>query len=604
MARSKSDHQTGRLFRTASGQDQLFEKSYEEELEAWRGQPVECLGLTFENDEAARVHFLRKLKEGLEELHTKLGDVPFKSVDDAVARMMAIETWPIGDEARLRKLADRIRHAEPSKDLLQRWKDAVGFPHGEIPDILDLSDPPYYTACPNPFLRDFVARASKSYTGFPDTYQREPFAADVSSGKSDPLYNAHAYPTKVPPDAIRPLLEHYVRPHDVVLDPFSGTGMTGVALTRCRDLVGVLQDLSPIATHIAASLDANVSPDLFEHSASEILHAIFREYGWMYQTEINSQILDVRYFVWSDLYICDSCGTPIRIWDIEGMESVGGLKTRIPCPHCNAMISKQVMNPLTETVFDPLLGRPIERIKSEPVLKVVVRGNRSQKTTVRQFDKETLVKVYNSDLPSNAPITKMLFKDNAWGDQWRSSYHLGVTHLHHFFTYRNLLILCALWREISLTADSRLQRILRFWFTASISRMTRLNRYMAQHNRHVGPLAGTLFIGPIQAEISPFYFFKTKIRDLTSAFSKNVRRNAKRSFISTSSSSTIDAPDNSVDMIITDPPFGDNLMYSELNFIVEGWLTVYTNQKAESVISVTQGKSTIRLSRVDRRGFR
>ena len=587
MARSKPVHQSGPL----SGRDQLFEKSYKEELEARRDQPVECLGLMFESDEARRAHFLGKLKDGLEELDTKLGEVPFTSVDDAVARMMAVEIWPIGDKAHLTKVAGRMRYAEESKDLLQRWKDEVGFPHGEIRDILDLSDPPYYTACPNPFLHNFVARASKTYNGSADTYQREPFAADVSSGKSDPLYNAHAYPTKVPPDAIRPLLEHYVQPNNIVLDPFSGTGMTGIALNRCQNLVGVLQDLSPTATHIAASLDATVSPELFEYSASELLKTIYQEYGWMYETEINSKVSNVRYFIWSDIYLCDSCDTPIRIWDIEGKASVGGLKTKIPCPSCDAMISKQTMAPLTETVFDPLLGHPIERIKSEPVLKVVVRGNRSQKTPVDQFDKETLAKIYSTDFPTNAPIEKMLFKDDAWGDQWRSSYHLGVTHLHHFFTYRNFLILCALWHEISQVVDSGLRRMLRFWFTASMSRMTRLNRFMAQHNRHVGPLAGTLFIGPIQAEISPFYFFENKIRDLSSAFSKNDHKSTKRSIISTSSSSIIDAPDNSVDMIFTDPPFGENLMYSELNFIIEGWLRVYTNQKEEAVISVTQEKT-------------
>ena len=590
MARSKSNRQTGQLLCSSSRQNQLFENSHETEFDAHHGQSVQCLGLTFENDEARRAHFLRKLKEGLDEIHTKLHDIPFTSVDDTVARLMAIETWPIGDEVWLRRLAARMRDAEPSKDLLQRWKDEVGFPHGEIRDILDLSDPPYYVACPNPFLREFVARASKSSTGSADSHRQEPFAADVSSGKSDPFYNVHAYPTKVPPDAIQPLLEHYAHPTDVVLDPFSGTGMTGVAMTRCQDLLGVLQDLSPIATHIAVSLNAKVSPELFKQSASELLNATYSEYAWMYQTEINGKIADVRYFVWSDSYLCDSCGTPIRIWDIEGEKSVGGLKTKAPCPHCNAMISKQTMDPLTETIFDPLLGHPIEKIRSEPVLKIIVERNRSQKIPVDQSDKETLQRVYNTDAPSNAPTEKMLFKDNAWGDQWRSSYHLGVTHLHHFFTYRNFIILCDLWRAINLVKNPELRRMLRFWFTASMSRMTRLNRYMAQHNRHVGPLTGTLFIGPIQAEISPFYFFDHKIRELASAFSKNNNRNANRLIISTSSSSMIDAPADSIDMIFTDPPFGGNLMYSELNFIVEGWFRVYTNQKHEAVISATQGK--------------
>ena len=287
--------------------------------------------------------------------------------------------------------------------------------------------------------------------------------------------------------------------------------MTGIALTRCHNLVGVLQDLAPTATHIATSLDAKMSPELFERSASKLLDAVSREYRWMYQTKVEDQALDVRYFIWSDIYLCDACGTPIRIWDVEGDESVGGLKKRIPCLNCNAMISKQTMDPLTETIFDHILSRPIERIRSEPVLKVIVRRNRAQKIPVDDLDKEILARIQNQDAPRDAPIAKMLFKDNVWGDQWRSSYHLGVTHLHHFFTYRNFLILCALWHEIGRTSSAGLQRMLRFWFTASISRMTRLNRYMAQHNRHVGPLAGTLLSAQFRLKFLPFTSLETRL---------------------------------------------------------------------------------------------
>jgi len=51
--------------------------------------------MTFENDEARREHFLRLLREGLEELHAKLGGVPFTTVEDAVERMKSVEKWPM-----------------------------------------------------------------------------------------------------------------------------------------------------------------------------------------------------------------------------------------------------------------------------------------------------------------------------------------------------------------------------------------------------------------------------------------------------------------------------------------------------------------------------
>ena len=100
MARSNPSDRIGRLFCHPSGQDELFDKSHEEELDARRGEPVECLGLTFENDEARRSHFLGRLREGLEELHAKLGGVQYAGLDDTVARLAAIEHWPMGEEAR------------------------------------------------------------------------------------------------------------------------------------------------------------------------------------------------------------------------------------------------------------------------------------------------------------------------------------------------------------------------------------------------------------------------------------------------------------------------------------------------------------------------
>ncbi len=49
--------------------------------------PVECLGRTFESEEARRKYFLEKLREGLYELHEKLAGIPFTTVEEALARL-------------------------------------------------------------------------------------------------------------------------------------------------------------------------------------------------------------------------------------------------------------------------------------------------------------------------------------------------------------------------------------------------------------------------------------------------------------------------------------------------------------------------------------
>ena len=162
----------------------MFEKSYEEQLKEDKNRPVECLGMTFENDEKRREYFLEKLRE-------KLKDPEFRKIE--------------------------------------------GFPIGEDENILAMSDPPYYTACPNPFIEDFIKHYGKPYDPDTDDYRREPFAADVSEGKNDPIYNAHSYHTKVPHKAIMRYILHYTNPGDVVFDGFCGTGMTGVAAQLCGD---------------------------------------------------------------------------------------------------------------------------------------------------------------------------------------------------------------------------------------------------------------------------------------------------------------------------------------------------------------------------------
>ena len=60
--------------------------------------PVECLGMTIENDEAWREHFLGLLREGLEELHARLGGVPFT----APSRSIPTISTPSSASRRLR----------------------------------------------------------------------------------------------------------------------------------------------------------------------------------------------------------------------------------------------------------------------------------------------------------------------------------------------------------------------------------------------------------------------------------------------------------------------------------------------------------------------
>ena len=108
-----------------------------------------------------------------------------------------------------------------TKEDIDKVRNIEGFPIGTDEDIIALSDAPFYTACPNPFIEEFIKEYGAPYDEATDDYHREPFAADVSEGKNDPLYTVHTYHTKVPYKAIMNYILHYSNPGDIVFDGYS-----------------------------------------------------------------------------------------------------------------------------------------------------------------------------------------------------------------------------------------------------------------------------------------------------------------------------------------------------------------------------------------------
>ena len=325
----KSKGGGGDLFIEGSGQLRLVDKSAEQQ--ALEKGTVECLGMTFDSEDARRAYFTDRLRE---------------------------------------KLAD------------PEFRKTPGFPKGTEEDIIRMSDPPWYTACPNPFLADFVRVYGKPYdpTG---RYEREPFAVDTSVGKTDALYKAHGYHTKVPHLAIVPSILHYTEPGDIVLDGFSGSGMTGVAAQWCGSAPAeyrkqleaewskqglpkpkwgarraVLNDLGPAASFISASYNLPFRTRAFEREAARILAEVKSEIGWMYETFHTDGATRgvINYTVWSEVFSCPECAGDVD-FILEALDPVTK-KTRdsFPCPHCDVALTKDKLERVLTTSIDPLTG--------------------------------------------------------------------------------------------------------------------------------------------------------------------------------------------------------------------------------------------------------
>ncbi|MFO8089100.1 MAG: DNA methyltransferase [Desulfatiglandaceae bacterium] len=557
-------------FLFADDQRDLFEKSYEEKLQAEKNKPVECLGMTFPNDEARREYFLEKLRE-------KLKDPEFRKIE--------------------------------------------GFPIGEDEDILALSDPPYYTACPNPFIEDFIEYYGKLYHSETDDYRREPFAADVSEGKNDPIYNAHSYHTKVPHKAIMRYILHYTNPGDIVFDGFCGTGMTGVAAQLCGDKGtveslgyrvdkdgtvyqqetgedgntiwkqfsklgarrAILNDLSPAATFIAYNYNTPVDVRKFEREAKRILKEVEDECGWMYETLHTDGKTKgrINYTVWSDVFVCSECAGEVVFWEVAMDKDAGKVSRDFPCPNCKASLTKRQMDRAWVTKFDNTISQTIRQSKQVPVLINYNIGKERHEKRPDTVDLALIEKIEQSDIPYWFPTERM-----PEGEESRRNDDIGITHVHHFYRKRSLWVLSSL---LSKSENSPSKAFLRFLYEQWVIGFSRLNRYSPHHySQNNRNLSGTLYVGSQISEVSLRYALSEKIKRLIKAFSNHIPDRSGAT--TTQDTATLFDVLAQVDYIFTDPPFGGNLMYSELNFLWEAWLKVFTNNKPEAIENKVQSK--------------
>lgn len=561
-----------RYSRNTMQQDNLFtEQTQTDKPEG----PVTCLGKTFANDAERRVYFTELLAE-------KLKDPEFRKIE--------------------------------------------GFPIGSDEDILNLSDPPYYTACPNPWIADFIAQWEAEKPTQPEGYHyhREPFAADVSEGKNDPIYNAHSYHTKVPHKAIMRYILHYTNPGDIVFDGFCGTGMTGVAAQMCgdrevimslgyqitpngeilqeeNDIHGkktwvafsklgarkaVLNDLSPAASFIAYNYNTHVDLDTFKKTSKRILSEVEQECKWMYETTHTDGITKgkINYVVWSDVFLCKECSGEVVFWDSAVDVNNGKVRDSFPCPHCNANLTKRSMSRAYDLKYDGVLRDTIKQAKQVPVVVnySIGKGRLEKKPSID--DLTVIQKIREAISPYSFPASRLIE-----GQETRRNDVIGITHIHHFYTERNLYVFAAFL--------NRSPSWLKWAVTGAIQRgskqhqiaITRIGGSKANDGgATAGHRRGTLYVPSNQIEMNAI----TLIRDRINAIGKAISSSkGNSSLISTGSTTSTYLPNESCDYLFFDPPFGANIAYSELNSIQEGWLGVSTCQKFEAIEDKPQRKS-------------
>ncbi len=398
----------------------------------------------------------------------------------------------------------RKYYKEDLRKKLPELKQIEGFPIGEDEDIIALSNPPYYTACPNPYINEFIEKYGTPYNEETDDYHREPFVGDVSEGKNNPVYNAHTYHTKVPHTAIEKYIEHYTEEGDIVLDGFCGTGMTGVA-ANLKGRNCILNDLSPVASFISYNYNNRIDLDAFKNEGVKIIKELHDECGWMFETIHNddstqdSQLtLDgtspkkgiINHILYSDVLQCPFCKAEYSFFNIAVKYEEGKILNKYTCPSCKGEISKRESKKVFHTVWDDLLKKEINVGKQIPVLINYTYNKKRYEKPLDKFDWNLLEEIEKMQIPYWIPIDRMME-----GSEARRNDRVGITHVHHFYTKRNLWVISAFISKIKGSNFENFHSLMLGQSSANPT-LSKMRRFRPD-KKGGGPLSGTLYIGSL-----------------------------------------------------------------------------------------------------------
>ena len=520
------------------------------------------------------------------------------------------------------------------RDQLREMRRLAGCPQGDDEAIIAMSYPPYYTACPNPFITHWLESLNRPND---DDYEDPgPFAADVVEGKGNAFYKAHSYPTKVPHPAIMRFILHYTRPGDVVLDGFAGSGMTGVAAQACgnpqprikqaieaelgADNIewgtrrAILAELGPAATFISAGMNLPVDSNAFDRASRALLDRFESEYGWMYRTTVtlpngDTSEASIDYVVWSEVLTCPHCGGEVVFYDAAFDSSTGRVLDHFCCPSCGAALAKRGLERrlVKERTF---AGDIVERVELRPVRITWRRDRTTGEKNFDESDRSVLERVRRlrvAGFPSGVLPLKEMVHGTRLGPK-------GFKNVHHLWPDRSLAALVVLWAWTAEESDPLTRLALRFWVEQAFWGLSWMNRYkIIQYGKVGGSLVnqymtGVYYVPSLMAECSVRYNLegsspaRGKRQSLVNLWNSSPA-SAGEVMISTGSSTALPVPDSCIDYVFVDPPFGANIPYSDLALVVEQWHGISTAASEEATQDAFKGRGLDDYAALIRRCF-
>lgn len=346
----------------------------------------------------------------------------------------------------------------------------------------------------------------------------------------------HKYWSRKPWYVVEKYIEKYSKEGDIVLDPFCGSGSTGVeAILQGRNFIGT--DLNPMSVLVSkGTLDTSIDLELLKKDYNQIKE--------LCETKIQN------------LYIsnnkCSKCDSIMVFNNISiGPSFTDILPAKIHCPNCH---KKNIKIEIDKKQYNSL------------------------------YPSETTLESLKAWIPTKE-FPKEFYKD-------RFSYK-GVTKVSDMYTSRNLTALGYLLKTIK-SINSEYEHLLLLAFTNTVLHSSKLK------SNNVRPLGvNNYWIPDDYIEENVWFRFEDRFKNILVSKEIMMERKSKNANTINNSTfhvyqeSALNLElENSVDYIFTDPPYGDAIQYSELSFIWNAWINKDYEIKEEVIINPKQNKGS------------
>ena len=295
----------------------------------------------------------------------------------------------------------------------------------------------------------------------------------------------------------------------------------------------------------------------------------------------------IEYTVWSEVFTCPDCSEPLTFFNAAFDDTTHRVRKEFPCPNCGAELTRRRLSRRYTSEHDAVVGKPIQVPQRIPVLISYRIGKERYEKEPDAADMDLIERISRMPLPAEVPTQALPYMhmthERARMDQ------CGITHVHHFYTPRAAQALGRLWDIASHCSDTRISHLLKFWLDSHLVNLSLENRFRPEVSFPYNPLNGVYYVPALVHEASPFTAYANKLKRLKSAFA-NWSAVPCSVLIETGSAGRLSASDNCVDYIFTDPPFGENIYYADLNYLVESWHGVTTDAQPEAIVDKAKKK--------------